>query len=290
MGQERFAFLSYTHGMQPFFTAIIPTFNRLATIERAIDSVLNQVACGGVELFVVDDGSSDGTSELVTSKYGSRVRLFRTENRGVSAARNLAAQNASGQWLAFLDSDDEWFQDKLKRQRDFIEQNPDISIVHGEEIWIRRGVRVNAMKKHQKRGGNLFLDCLPLCCISPSTVVLKKDLFFQVGGFREDFVVCEDYDLWLKITREHSVGFIDTPLITKFGGHEDQLSRRFVAMDYWRLKSLSSILTMPLSAEHREAALAEFVRKKKILLKGYRRHQNLSFYDEVFFSLSLGAR
>ncbi len=111
-------------------------------------------------------------------------------------------------------------------------------MVHGEEIWIRNGVRVNAMNKHQKSGGRIFKRCVDLCCISPSAVLLHRSLLADVGLFREDFPVCEDYELWLRISAFEAVGFIEEPLIKKYGGHEDQLSRSVVGMDLWRLRAL----------------------------------------------------
>lgn len=268
--------------MSPKVSVIIPTYNRASVLNRAIDSVLGQTFKDW-ELIIVDDGSTDETSELLQSHSHESLSIYRTSNQGVSAARNLGLQKAHGEWVAFLDSDDEWLPEKLAKQMAYAEAHPDILIVHGEEIWVRNGVRVNPMKKHQKRGGDIFGDAVKLCCISPSTVLLKKSLLLDLGGFREDYPVCEDYDLWLKITCKHPVGFIEDFLIKKYGGHEDQLSRKYFAMDYWRVKSLSHILgELKNDLNKYEVAQKELNKKSNVLLKGYRKHQNLENYQEVF--------
>ena len=269
--------------MSPKVSVIIPTYNRASLLPRAIDSVIGQ-SFQNFEVIIVDDGSTDGTADLLKSYANkSGVRVFTTSNKGVSAARNLGIGQAKADWVAFLDSDDEWLPSKLEIQNQWVKDNPSIDLVHGEEIWIRNGVRVNPMNKHQKSGGDVFSDAVRLCCISPSTVMLKKSLFQEVGLFREDYPVCEDYDLWLKITAHKLVGFVEDSLIKKYGGHEDQLSRKFFAMDYWRIKSLDDLLRRGnLSEEKAKVARSELAKKAKILLKGYRKHQNLSQYQEIF--------
>jgi glycosyltransferase involved in cell wall biosynthesis len=271
--------------MSPKVSVIIPTYNRAATLERAIRSVWAQTETS-FELIVVDDGSTDETPERLQAlqSAGGRLRVERTENRGVSAARNLGVRVARGQWLAFLDSDDEWLPGKLATQLALLKEQPSLSLVHGEEIWIRRGVRVNPMRKHQKKGGDVFADAVRLCCISPSTVLLRKSLFEELGGFREDFPVCEDYDLWLKITAREKVGFTSEFLIKKYGGHKDQLSRAYPAMDYWRVIALQNVLATPgLSDRKRQLVRQEISRKSSLLLRGYRKHQNLGQYDQIFW-------
>ncbi len=247
-----------------------------------MDSVLSQTWTD-FELLLVDDGSTDETYTRLSQEIAdSRLRLFQTSNRGVSAARNYGIKQAQGEWVAFLDSDDRWLPEKLARQIACIERHPDLVWVHGEEIWIRNGVRVNPMKKHKKSAGDIFPQALKLCCVSPSTVMIKRQLFEEVGVFREDFPVCEDYDLWLKISAHHPVGFVEDPIIEKFGGHDDQLSRRFRAMDYWRILAINKLLQQNLDPKKKQLAEVELAKKAKILLKGYRKHSNLAKYDQIF--------
>ena len=161
-------------------SVIIPTFNRKSVLSRAVRSVLNQHVdpkIDSFELIIADDGSTDGTKDDIVREF-PRIRYLRWETqKGPSFARNRAAEIAQGQWLAFLDSDDEWKQNKLQEQLTFFKNHPDYRICQTEEIWIRNGVRVNPMKKHQKYGGFIFEQCLPLCIISPSAVMLKKKTF-----------------------------------------------------------------------------------------------------------------
>lgn len=265
----------------PLFSVIIPTYNRDQTLSRAIDSVLAQTY-ESWELLIIDDGSTDGTSDIL-AKYAQdpRIRIYSTENLGVSHARNFGAKMARGSWLAFLDSDDEWFDFKLSKQEELLKKEG-LPLVHGEEVWIRNGTMVKQPKKYQKRGGDQFLPSLNLCALSPSTVAIKKEFFFELGGFRQDFPVCEDYDLWLKLTSLSLVSCIKEPLIKKHGGHEDQLSTKFKAMDYWRVKSLVWILENRDLSEARLDALKKVLNKKiAILLNGYEKHGNLDSFAEI---------
>jgi glycosyltransferase involved in cell wall biosynthesis len=261
-------------------SVVIPTYNRASVLGRAIDSVLAQTYTN-FEVIVVDDGSTDNTQELL-SKYEDRIVTITQPNAGVSCARNNGVLKSSGEWIAFLDSDDSWLPNKLELQMKYIDSNPRYNLVHGEEIWIRNGKRVNPKNKHAKSGGDIFLRSLELCLISPSAVILKKDLYNRMEGFREDYEVCEDYDLWLKICSLEEVGFITTPIINKFGGHEDQLSRKFFAMDFWRVKSIKWILeNRDLSIEKREHAKEVLLQKTEVLINGYNKHKNFENIEEV---------
>ena len=162
-------------------SVIIPTYNRRVRLEKAVESVLGQTY-PDFELIVVDDGSEDSTRDLI-SRYGSRISYLPQENRGVSAARNRGIAAARGELIAFLDSDDWWDKDKLKLQVKALEEDPSYLISHTEEIWYRRGKRLNPRKIHQKSGGGLFARSLPLCVVSISTVIARRELFEEVGGF-----------------------------------------------------------------------------------------------------------
>ena len=258
----------------PTVSVIVPTFNRRDVLPRALDSVLKQRGAGLVELIVVDDGSTDETAALVRADY-PQARLLRQENRGVSAARNVGIQAAQGEWIALLDSDDYWLEGKLARQLTAIAEQPELRLCHTEEIWIRNGVRVNPMKKHQKSGGSIYQRCLPLCCISPSSVLIHRTVFDEVGLFDETLPACEDYDLWLRVCAREAVLFLDEPLLVKTGGHEDQLSRKYWGMDRFRIRALEKILVSErLTPSDREATLSLLVRKLEILLNGAKKRDN----------------
>jgi glycosyltransferase involved in cell wall biosynthesis len=265
------------------FAAIIPTYNREATILRAIHSIARQTIRPQT-LIVIDDGSIDQTEELVTAwirveRPPFKVIFEKTSNRGVSAARNLGVQLADSDWLAFLDSDDEWLPNKIENQLPLSETFP---MVHGEENWIRNGVRVQAPRKYLKSGGRVFNRCVDLCFISPSSVLIERKLFERMNGFREDFPVCEDYELWLRIAAQYEVGFTSEPVLNKYGGHGDQLSMRFRGMDYFRAKALRPFLEQrDLSREEQMHAAKTLLQKCEILLGGYAKYDNMTRAKEV---------
>ncbi len=248
-------------------SVIIPTYNRSHLLARAIRSVLNQTL-PPQEIIVVDDGSSDNTAEILDGQFPQCIYLQQS-NLGVSAARNRGIEEATGDWLAFLDSDDEWLPGKLEAQRDLLQQLPHIKICHTEEIWIRNGRRVNQMNKHAKGGGHIFQNCLPLCVISPSSVIIHRSLFEEVGLFDEQLPACEDYDLWLRICANHPVAFVKQPQIKKYGGHADQLSQHHWGMDRFRIQALEKVISSgKLNIEDRTAAIQTLVNKTEILAQG----------------------
>ena len=253
-------------------SVVVPTFNRAGTLLRAVKSVLQQ-SYKPSEIIVVDDGSEDETQEILREYDGVEV-VLQDKQRGVSAARNKGVAVSTGDWIAFLDSDDEWMPEKLEKQMILAEceKNP---LIHGEEIWIRHGRRVNPKRKHKKSGGDIFENCLKLCLISPSAVLIRRELFEEMGGFDENFPVCEDYDLWLKITSLYRVGFVSDPILIKYGGHPDQLSHRYKCMDYWRVLALERILSLRnFDTKRRQSVVDEMIAKARVLEKGMIKHEN----------------
>ena len=253
-------------------SAVIPTYNRAQFVREAIDSVLQQDYVD-VELIVVDDGSRDGTATVV-AEFGPAVRYLWQENRGVSAARNRGVALSTGDLIAFLDSDDLWAPRKVSAQVAYFEAHPDAQACHTDEVWIRRGVRVNERHIHRKQGGWQFVASLPRCLISPSAVMMRRGLWELLGGFDESLPACEDYDLWLRLTAVTPVGFLPDRLVTKRGGHADQLSRTTPALDRYRIRALEKALATRLSAEHRRAVLEQLVAKCRIVAQGARKRQH----------------
>ncbi|MBC96578.1 MAG: glycosyl transferase [Halobacteriovoraceae bacterium] len=275
-------------------SVIIPTYNRIETLGRAVDSVLNQTY-QNLECLIVDDASTDGTDHFVIERYSNdpRVKLVSlTENQGVSHARNIGFSHAQGDYIALLDSDDEWLKHKLEKQIHWAKNNPHHPLIHGEEIWIRNGKRVNPKFKHKKEGGKIFQRCLGLCLISPSAALMTRELYQEMNGFREDFIVCEDYELWLRVTHKYEVGFIEEPILNKYGGHDDQLSARYKAMDYWRVKAMHEIYDHPdfnLNESESQALKEMILEKARILEMGYLKHgnlENLSYVRSILTTFS----
>ncbi|MDJ0778289.1 MAG: glycosyltransferase family A protein [Gammaproteobacteria bacterium] len=260
-------------------SVVIPAYNRAYCLPRALDSVRAQTSPVD-EIIVVDDGSDDGSAEILARDYPA-VRVLRQANRGVSAARNRGISAAQHDWIALLDSDDSWLPHKIERIRAAWRRNPGMVLFHSDEIWMRNGVRVNPMKKHRKAGGWIFEHCLPLCAISPSASVLRRNTLDALGGFDETLPACEDYDLWLRLCARHEVGYIDAALIVKHGGHPDQLSRRYPAMDRFRVRALDRLLrARDLPPAAAGAARAMLRHKLEILLGGAHKHDNRDLIAE----------
>ncbi len=257
----------------PLISVVIPTYNRELKVTEAIRSVLSQ-SYSNFELIVIDDGSTDQTIQAIASIKDSRFQFLTIERSGVSRARNIGASVANGSFLAFLDSDDSWHKDKLKKQAAYHLKNPQQLISQTQEIWIRNNKRVNPKNKHAKPAGYIFEESLHLCTITPSSVIMTKELFDSFEGFDEKMSACEDYDLWLRITAKHEVALIDELLLTKYGGHQDQLSQIHAAMDRFRIYSLGKIILSGILNESQiRQATTVFKNKVKILLNGVYKRQ-----------------
>jgi len=266
----------------PLVSVIIPTYNRAWILNEAIDSVLAQ-GFKDFELIIVDDGSTDNTRDLLT-QYGHAIRIIKKQNGGVSSARNRGILSSQGDLIAFLDSDDFWLPQKLSMQINLFRSNPDILICQTEEIWIRNGKRVNPRKRHQKVSGMIFENSLDLCLVSPSAVMMHKKIFDDIGLFDEKLPACEDYDLWLRISTQYPVHLIDTPLIIKRGGHDDQLSKS-PGLDKYRIYAIKKIIDEnKLSKNQLTAAVKVLVEKCNIYSGGCLkrgRNSESTYYTDI---------
>ena len=252
---------------KPLISVVIPTFNRVDALPRSIYSVLRQTY-RNFELIVVDDGSTDATSDLLAS-IPELIQFVKQPHRGVSAARNAGISVSRGDLIAFLDSDDEWREDKLEKQLRLFSHENEYFICHSDELWLKHGQIVNQKNVHRKQGGYFFERALDRCLISPSSVLISRTLLAKVGRFDEDLPAAEDYDLWLRVTAFYPVNFISEPLIIKYGDRNDQLSKTIPAIDRYRVQSILKILQDPrLPENYRKAAEKTLVKKCEILAKG----------------------
>ena len=261
-------------------SVVIPTLNRINTLRRALDSVINQTY-KPAEIIVVDNGSSDGTLTFLREQYPKITIL--TENKiGVSSARNKGIKKSINQWIALLDSDDAWHPRKLEIQTSMLDSAlKEYNLIHTDEVWFRNNKHINQMKKHKKQGGYIFERCLSLCCISPSSVLFKKNILDKVGLFDESLPVCEDYDMWLKICSSEEVLFAQDKLTYKYGGHKDQLSKSYWGMDRFRIKSIENIIkNFDLTYKQKKQAKKELIKKLKIIINGAFKRNNLSIVNE----------
>lgn len=249
--------------MKSSVSVILPSHDRAHLLRRSLDSVLAQ-SLPAHEVILIDDGSTDDTAGLVVQDY-PQVRYLHQAQAGVSAARNAGIRLATGRWIAFLDSDDQWLPDKLERQILALRDNPGYRVCHGEEIWIRNGQRANQKRRHKKHGGWIFQQCLPLCVISPSAVLIERDLFAEVGWFDQNLPACEDYDLWLRLCARYPVLYLEKPLIVKHGGHPDQLSKKYPAMDRFRMTALEKVIRSDSYSDQQRVAALRVWRDKRLV-------------------------
>ncbi len=263
-------------------TVVIPTYNRYDFLKRAIVSVISQTY-KVKEIVVVDDGSSDSTSQILQDF--PNIKYIFQKNSGVSSARNLGIKNASHEWIAFLDSDDEWYESKLEEQVVFHKAQSDVLMSYTDEEWIRDGVSVKIPKKFRKIGLNPFNENLSFCNIAPSSALIHKTLFKSVGVFDESLDVCEDYDLWLRIALHYKIALVDKKLIKKYAGHKDQLSFKHWGMDRFRVITLEKLLEKSKNIESSKHQLIEkeLLKKYSLLLKGAIKHdkiEDIKIYEE----------
>src|SRR5215472_38687 len=266
-------------------SVIIPTFNRRPMVIEAIQSVLAQREVR-FELIVVDDGSTDGTPDAVEGALenaATPVRLIQTERRGVAAARNFGVEAAGAGLIGFLDSDDLWKPEKLSRQLAHLRDHPEYRICQCNELWIRNGRRVNPGLRHLKHAGDIFVESLRTCLISPSAAIMETNLFRDLGGFDETMTAAEDYDLWLRILLRYETGLLEETLVTRRAGHGDQLSATVPAIDRFRILALTKLLAAPELTGAKRIATAEVLAEKcRLYAKGLQRRQrDASLYDEI---------
>lgn len=248
------------------FSVVIPVYNRTDTLRSAIESVFLQTF-KDYEIIVVDDGSDLSVAESLIP-YMNRIHYIRhSKNRGVSAARNTGIIAAQGEYVAFLDSDDVWLPEKLKKQNDVFAKGWMVS--HTDEYWYRKDRFINQGAKHERFGGQVFTKILDICRISPSSCAVNKSVFKKCGLFDENMRVCEDYDLWLRIANEFHINYIQEKLIIKRAVTEDQLSASIKHIEFIRLVSLARFLRCrKTDLLKKTAAMAELKRKWEIASSG----------------------
>lgn len=247
-------------------SVIIPTYNRKDMVIRAINSVLNQ-SLSPYEIIVVDDGSTDGTSDLFPIEGVNYIKIDHSGFPG--DVRNRGVEISKGDYVAFLDSDDIWLDNKLEKQADYFKSNRECRILHTRERWVRNGKEVSQKKRKHKRSGYLFKESLQGCILGPSTVLMDKKLFKEFKGFDARIEVGEDYDLWLRITNSTEVDYIDRELIVKNAGHGDQLSYKYGFIEPFKIDVLENLIKeFNLTDENRTLAVEALHKKYEIIING----------------------
>ena len=258
-------------------TAIIPTFNRPDQTLEAVKSVLEQ-SYRPLELIIGDDGSEDHTLSVLKTyfcdeenKGGVSVRIMELDHSGFPGkVRNLCAAEASGELLAFLDSDDLWMPQKLERQYETLHRgHPECLISHTREEWNRSGKIISQAGMDHKREGHLFTDALKKCIIGPSTVMITAGLYRESGGFRSDMEIAEDYEYWLRLTALHRVSYLDEEQTVKRAGHGEQLSEKYGQIEIFRIQGLRDLVDRNFfSGDNAGRAARELARKCTVYGRG----------------------
>ncbi len=263
---------NHTDGL--FFSVVIPTYNRAAFLKIALESLERQTI-PEFECLVIDDGSTDNTAETVRSLDDPRFRYIVQPHQGAAAARNRGVKEARGRYICFLDSDDRFHSSKLETTLYYIKKYPLYHIFHSEELWYRLGSILPQKNYHKKPDGNVFEQALRICCISMSTACIAKNIFDEIGLFDQTMPACEDYDFWLRATARYPVKLIPKILTFKEGGHPDQLSRKYPAMDTLRIRALEKLLANgALDSVLAEKTAQELIRKCRIYITGARKRGN----------------
>jgi len=209
---------------------VVPTYNRGYCIEESLESALNQTY-KNIEVIVVDDGSTDNTQEILNTLARERkVKYFYQENQGPSAARNLGVERAGGKYLAFLDSDDTWTEDKIEKQMKFLKENPQFKMVVSEGIGARElegysrryrvGVGNDLVDKKEELIKAIFYARIWLCLV---TILVEKDAFKRVGGFDEELFSGEDRFFAMNFLTKYKIGFLEEVVFYR-GTQDDNLT------------------------------------------------------------------
>jgi glycosyltransferase involved in cell wall biosynthesis len=211
----------------PTVSVIIPTFNCAVTIGRSIRSILKQTY-KNYEIIIVDDASTDNTEEIVKSfKYDKIIYFRMTENKGLFVCCNMAIKTARGEYIAFLNPDDEWLQTKLSKQLQVFDKSKDPDLAAAYCGFIMRDEIINRtlIINNNYHRGSLYHQLLrnPFPSSSPSLFLVKKEALLKVNGFDEKLPTFEDYDLWLRLAlSDYTFDFVEEPLAIKYKEEGEQ--------------------------------------------------------------------
>jgi glycosyltransferase involved in cell wall biosynthesis len=219
--------------LSPQVTVVIPTYNRAHLVKDAVESVLNQTY-QNFELIVIDDGSTDNTKEVL-AVYKDKLTYIYQENQGRSAARNHGIKLAQGEYIAFLDSDDAWFLDKLERQVPVLESTPpDVVLVHGYKCIVDKNLqpllgwelKLRKLYSLAEKGEETYENYLYFNCIFTSAILVRRTAIIEIDGYDASIGSLEDFDLYLRLLlKNYDFAFISEPPVIKYRWHEDNTDK-----------------------------------------------------------------
>jgi glycosyltransferase involved in cell wall biosynthesis len=248
-------------------SVVVPTFDGEAFVGAALESILSQQH-QPLEVIVCDDGSTDGTLAILES-FGERIRLLRQPNAGVSAARNLAAREARGELLAFLDQDDLWEPEHLRVQVELLGRRPDCGLAYADSRVIDAADTPHGLRSEHLHfaEGHIFESLLQGNFIPIETLVMRRDLFRELGGFRTDYTLLEDYELCLRAARRSPAALTRRPLARyRVHGRNVTYDMEGILREY--VRALEEVSALDLTASERAQAGAAL----------RRRHAELAWY------------
>lgn len=215
--------------INPTVSVIIPTYNREKLLPKAIDSIKKQTF-QDFEIIIVDDASTDNTESLIKNLNDNRIKYYKLEkNSGQCIARNYGIKRAKGEFIAFLDSDDEWLPEKLKKQYDCFKKGPanlgSVYCYPYSKDMIKNKTTLNRGAYYRGDIYNKFLE--GFCPSTPSLFLIKKEALDKVNYFDEKLITFVDLDLHIRISKEYLFDYIDEPLIIKYEQIGDQYVNNF---------------------------------------------------------------
>ena len=215
MRRDSIIFLKeYMINDEPKISIIIPTYNQAEYLQEAIESVLNQTY-KNIEIIIIDDGSTDNTLKVVNSFNDNKIIFIQQRNKGASSARNTGIKEANGEYIAFLDSDDLWLKDKLRKQIDFMRENPEVGLLGTGCFQMIDTNKMIYKKIFPHKNEILQKNLIQYNPFIQSSVIVRKDVFNDIGLYDEKFKESEDYDLWLRIAQKYKIANLKQALTTK---------------------------------------------------------------------------
>ncbi len=224
-------------------SVVIPVYNGGRYISNAIESILNQTYTN-VEVIVVDDGSTDDTYEKI-KPYLPEIKYIRQENSGVCNARNAGIISSTGDLISFLDHDDEWLPKKTEKQVNYLLSSPQCKFVHCSFKYINSAGEIikpsGYWEELKIKRGNNVKEIFIHYSILPSTMMIRREVFDEVGFWDQSLALCEGYDLCLRIALKYSLGFIDESLVL-YRLHDSNCSGDSLRFDRKRIEVLESFI------------------------------------------------
>lgn len=219
-------------GLIPTFSVVIAVYNGEKTIAKAINSILKQTFTAK-EIIIIDDGSSDNTKEQVDS-FGDKVIYYYQENSGVSAARNKGVEVATGEWICFLDADDWYYENRLQRHADLLENEPSVDFLTSNFDYIDENGQIIRQSMPATDAGKTILSqvaddddfimqgelinrFVEQHFGDTHTLSVRKKTFLQLGGYPVGVAVCEDVHFLIRLCAiSHKIGVVTIPLAAYF--------------------------------------------------------------------------